>query len=128
MIDITQIVIALVGVAMVFITAVLVPWVKSRTNVNQQVIITTLARTAVYAAQQLFGNNVDKRDYALHYMTKQLKQYGITLDTNAISAAIEAALKEIKTEIYGDWDGENVRYINPTAIYTDGQNGAGSVK
>ena len=36
---------------------------------------------------------------------KGLEQYGIALDTESVSDAIEAALKEIKTAIDGSWDG-----------------------
>ena len=104
-IDITQIVIAFIGVLFAIITAVLIPWVKSRTTTNQQNIIAALARTAVYAAQQLYSPDEwkAKKIYAVEFITEQLKRYGITLDADAVSAAVEAALKEIKTELAESW-------------------------
>ena len=107
-IDTTQITIALMGVLTAVITTVVVPWVKSRTTTNQQAIIAALARTAVYAAQQLYKDNKQKKAYAEEYIIKQLKKYELSLDADAVSAAIEAALKEIKTEIYGVWNGASI--------------------
>lgn len=103
-IDITQIVIAVIGALFAVITAVLIPWIKSRTTTNQQAIIASLARTAVYAAQQMYDNDGAKKAYAENYITKQLKKYGLSLDEGAISAAIEAALKAIKLETNGQWN------------------------
>ena len=103
-IDITQIVVAVIGVLSAILTAFVVPWIKSKTTTNQQEIITILARTAVLAAQQIYDNNGAKKAYAENYITEQLKKYGLSLDERAISAAIEAALKAIKLETNGQWN------------------------
>ena len=49
-IDVTRIIIALLGAATTGVITMLIPWVKSRTTTSQQAIIVALARTAVYAA------------------------------------------------------------------------------
>ena len=103
-IDITQIVVAVIGVLSAVLTAFVVPWIKSKTTTNQQIIIETLARAAVMAAQQVYGDNAEKKEYAVQYITEQLKKYSITLNTDAISTVIEAALKAIKLEANGQWN------------------------
>ena len=47
----------------------------------------------------------EKKEFAMDQVLKGLEQYGIALDTESVSDAIEAALKEIKTAIDGSWDG-----------------------
>ena len=105
--DLTQIVVALIGLLGIIITSVVVPMVKANTSVKTQTIITNIIKTAVYAAQQIYTPEQwrEKKEFAMDQVLKGLEQYGIALDTESVSDAIEAALKEIKTEIDGSWDG-----------------------
>lgn len=107
-IDITEIVIALIGLASLIITSVVVPWVKSKTNAEQQSTIRTVVTIAVYAAQQLFSKEeVDnKKAYALKQIETMLATYNITLSTDEISTYIEGILKDIKTENGSEWSNE----------------------
>ena len=97
-IDITQIVMAVIGLVSAVITSVIVPLVKAKTSAHQQVIIESLSRTAVLAAQQIYGaeEGQKKKEYASEYVSRFMKKHGITLSSEEVSAAIEAALKEIK--------------------------------
>lgn len=101
-IDLTQIAVALIGLCGAVITGFLIPWVKSKTTAQQQNIIELAAKTAVYAAQQLFTNNNEKKEYAFDYMESILAQYNLSLDVSTVSASIEAALKEVKTAVQAD--------------------------
>ena len=105
--DLTQIVVALIGLLGIIITSVIVPMIKANTSVKTQTIITNIIKTAVYAAQQIYTPEQwrEKKEFAMDQVLKGLEQYGIALDTESVSDAIEAALKEIKTEIDGSWDG-----------------------
>ena len=105
-IDITEIVVAVIGLLSAVVTAFVVPYIKSKTTINQQINIETFARAAVLAAQQIYGieENQKKKEYAVQYITEQLKKHGITLDADAISTVIEAALKSIKLEANGQWN------------------------
>ena len=105
--DLTQIVVALIGLLGIIITSVAVPMIKANTSVKTQTIITNIIKTAVYAAQQIYTSEQwrEKKDFAMEQVLKGLEQYGIALDTESVSDAIEAALKEIKTAIDGSWDG-----------------------
>ena len=105
-IDITEIVVAVIGLLSAIVTAFIVPYIKSKKTINQQAKIEALARAAVLAAQQIYGidENQKKKEYAVQYITEQLKKAGITLDVDAISTVIEAALKSIKLEVNGQWN------------------------
>lgn len=102
--DLTQVFIAFMGVILAILTSVVFPWIKSKTTVNQQDTIRKLATMAVYAAQQVLGDNTAKRAYALTFMSEMLKKYGIELTVDEISTYIEGVLKDIKTSL---GDGSN---------------------
>lgn len=97
-IDITQIVIALIGLMSAVITSVIVPLIKAKTSANHQMIIASISRTAVLAAQQLYAadEGQQKKEYAKNYVAELLKKHGVTLSDGEVGAAVEAALKEIK--------------------------------
>ena len=97
-IDITQIVIALIGLMSAVITSVIVPLVKAKTSANHQMIIESIARTAVLAAQQLYeaDEGQKKKEYARNYVANLMKKHGVTLSADEVGAAVEAALKELK--------------------------------
>ena len=105
--DLTQIVVALIGLLGIIITSVVVPMIKANTSVKTQTIISNIIKTGVYAAQQIYTPEQweEKKQFAMEQVTKDLEQYGVVLDEDSISDAIEAALKEIKTAIDGNWDG-----------------------
>lgn len=103
--DITSIIIALIGVLSAFVTAVLVPWLKSKLNANQIDIIRQLATVAVYAAQQLYTSEEaqKKKEYAIEYVKSELEKYNITFSEDAVSTYIEGALKDIKVSDGEQW-------------------------
>ena len=120
--DLTQIVVALIGLLGIIITSVVVPMIKANTSVKTQTIIANIIKTAVYAAQQIYTPEQweEKKEFAMEQVTKGLEQYGVTLDEDTISDAIEAALKEIKTAIDGNWDGsENSDPVKETTKSTE---------
>lgn len=100
MIDVTDIVVAVIGLLSVIITSVVVPWLKSKTNTQNQETIHAIAMTAVYAAQQILKANEDKKNYAMNYMVDALKERGISLSIDEIEACVEAALKDIKINLH----------------------------
>lgn len=96
--DITQIIAALIGLLATVITGFVIPYIRSKTSEQQQYTIKLLARTAVYAAQQLYVENEDKYAYAYQYITDSLKNAGYKFDATAVQAAIEAAVKQAKID------------------------------
>ncbi|MGN1202812.1 MAG: phage holin, LLH family, partial [Eubacterium sp.] len=90
-IDITEIIIALIGVLLTIITSVIVPvvvpWLKTKLSTNQIEIIKQLASVAVYAAQQIYTSDEaqQKKEYAITYVEEELAKYNITFSEEAIS-------------------------------------------
>lgn len=92
-IDLTFIVEAILALLATLITVKLIPYIKSKTTAEQQAKIQAAINTAVYAAEQLFGagRGEEKLDWAL----KNLESQGIKIDSAAIRAGIEAAVKAL---------------------------------
>lgn len=95
MIDITDIVIAAVTLIVAIITAVVIPFVKGRTTAEQFAHIKMWVGIAVDAAEQVFrgsGRGAEKKEYVVEF----LRQRGIKLDADEISAMIEAEVFKLK--------------------------------
>lgn len=67
------------------------PWIKSKTDAQQQANLMALVKVAVYAAEQLYGagHGADKLAYARDWLAQ--KGYAVDL------AAIEAAVRELNS-------------------------------
>lgn len=85
-IDITQIVVAIIGLLSALITYRVVPWLKANTTVKQQAIIKAAVQTAVFAAEQIYGagEGEKKFDYAINW----LRDKGYDVDKAEIEAAV----------------------------------------
>ena len=57
-------------------------------------ILSYAARTAVYAAEQVFGSGhgAEKRDYAIEFMQNYLAEKGVTVNVDVIVSAVESAV------------------------------------
>ena len=101
MFDITPIINAVVMLIAAVITAVIIPHIKSRTNVDQQKHIMEWASIAAQAAEQLFfgtGQGAAKRDYVQDFLSK----HGVTLDEAHVEALIESAVYQMKNKAGSD--------------------------
>lgn len=85
-IDLTQIVVAIIGLLSALITYRLVPWIKANTTSKQQMIIKAAVQTAVFAAEQLYGagEGEKKFDYAIQW----LRDHGYDVGKADIEAAV----------------------------------------
>lgn len=92
MIDITQIVVILIGLMAAVVTAVIIPWAKSKVSADKWYQLTNIATVAVMAAEQLYksGQGKEKLAYALSLVEKELAKRNIAFDSNVIIATIEA--------------------------------------
>lgn len=88
MIDLTPILQAVIALAAALITAFVVPWIKSKTTLEQRELLLSVITSLVYAAEQIYG--AGKGDEKLAYVVEQLEERGLTVDV----AAIEAVVKE----------------------------------
>lgn len=96
--DITPILGAVASLLAAIITAVVVPYIKSKTTTDQQRQIATWVQIAVSAAEQIYtgsGRGKDKKEYVINW----LRQHGVTVDADKLDALIEAAVYELKNGV-----------------------------
>ena len=96
MTDITIIIEAVFALIAAVITAIVIPYIKSRTTAQRQAEIKAWVKIAVSAAEQIYngsGRGEEKKAYVLNW----LSEHGITLDEARINALIEAAVYELKS-------------------------------
>lgn len=89
--NITPIVEAAFMLIAAIITAVVVPYIRSKTTNAQQEAIATLVKTAVTAAEQLYtqsGMGKEKKAYVLNWLSER----GLTVDEDKLDAMIESAV------------------------------------
>lgn len=82
----------------VIITAVIIPFIKSKTTAGQQQQINAWIKTAVVAAEQIYtdtGKGKEKKAYVLNF----LAAHGIALEEDRVNALIEAAVYSLKNGI-----------------------------
>ena len=98
MIDLTPIFQAIIMLLAAIVTYRLIPWIKSKTNGQQQANLAAAAKIAVYAAEQLFGsgNGEEKLDYA----RSVLQAAGYDFAPEVIRAALEDAVRAMN--IWGE--------------------------
>lgn len=68
------------------ITAFVIPWIRRKTNAQQWDALVNITRTAVFAAEQVYGSGWgrDKMRYAEEY----IKGKGYTVDVDMIEATV----------------------------------------
>lgn len=88
MIDLTPILQAVVALVAALITAFLIPWIRSKTTLEQRELLLSIVTSLVYAAEQIYG--AGKGDEKLAYVIGELEDRGLKVDV----AAIEAVIKE----------------------------------
>ena len=96
-IDITQIMVALIGLLGIIVTSVVVPLIKSKMTNEQWNAIKNYALAGVQAAEILIGagNGIKKFEKAKQYIEKQCAAHGIKIDTDTIQISIENAWKDL---------------------------------
>ena len=98
MIDLTEIIIALVGLVATVLTAFLVPYLKQKMSAEKFGEMQMWANIAVKAAEMLYagtGRGEEKKAY----VTEFLNSKGYTLDTASIENMIEAAVLEMQNSM-----------------------------
>lgn len=99
-IDITQIIVAVIGLISLIITSVVVPWIKSKTSASQWQTIEQWVSTAVEAAEVIYegaGRGEEKREYVLNMVQELCNKNGIKFDSDVVRMALENAWKTMTT-------------------------------
>ena len=85
-IDLTPIVQAFIALLAALITAKVIPWIKSKTTTQQQILLQATVDILVSAAEQLYG--AGRGPEKLQYVKDELELRGYTVDTASIEAAV----------------------------------------
>lgn len=98
MFDATTIIEAVFALIAVIITAIVIPYIRSKTTAQQQAEINAWVKIAVSAAEQIYvgsGRGEEKKAYVLSW----LHEHGVTVDESKLDALIEAAVYDLKNGI-----------------------------
>ena len=85
-IDLTPIIQAFIALLAALITAKVIPWIKSKTTAQQQILLNATVGILVAAAEQLYGAGHGPEK--LQYVKDELELRGFTVDVAAIEAAV----------------------------------------
>lgn len=101
-IDITQIIVAIIGVAVTalvgVITSYLVPWLKSKLTASQLDVISGLVYSGVKAAETLYtesGSGQEKFDYVMSTVKAFCEAHHITFDEAVVKNQIQSVWKDL---------------------------------
>lgn len=95
--DITVVINAVIALIAAVVSTFLIPWIKSKTTIQQREQLVSWAKIAVAAAEQMFkgyGRGDEKKQYVLDF----LSQNGFSVNEASVNAAIEAAVKQLNSE------------------------------
>lgn len=88
-IDLTPILQAIIALLATIITVKVIPWIKSKTTTQQQILLEATVDILVRAAEQIYGAGTGPEK--MQYVKDELELRGFTVDV----AAIEAAVREL---------------------------------
>ena len=95
MIDLTDIISAVITLIVAVITTFLIPYLKSKVDEMKFENIKTWVKVAVEAAEMIYtgtGRGEEKKAYVLNYLNSK----GYTIDPESINNLIESAVLELK--------------------------------
>ena len=96
MIDLTNLIEALLGVLALLAMRYLIPWLKAKLGNENEAKLVTIFEIAVMAAEKIYG--AKRGDEKLAYVERYLEKRGIRLDTMRIKAYVNAAIKKMEMQ------------------------------
>lgn len=97
MIDVTDILVAVIGVIGAILTGIVFPLIKAKVTNEQWQTIASYAYAGVQAAEIIFnaqGQGEAKFEWVADYIEQQCAAHGIKIDGDTIKVVIENAWKE----------------------------------
>lgn len=95
MIDLTQVVVAILTLIISMVSVVLIPYLKTKIGAEKLETIRFWVDVAVEAAEQIYvgsGRGKEKKEYVLKFLNGK----GFTLNTDEIENIIEATVLKLK--------------------------------
>ena len=86
MIDLTPIINAIIALIAAIISVKVIPWIKAKTTNEQQAMMRAAVKTAVFAAEQLYG--AGHGDEKFDFVCNRLRLKGFIVDKTEIEAAV----------------------------------------
>ena len=98
-INLTDIIVAVLGLCSALVTGLLVPWLKTKLTTAQLEKLEAYVKIAVTAAEQLYGagNGAAKFDYVVEYLSGK----GLTVDRTVIEAKVKELFGKTVSEGVG---------------------------
>ena len=118
-IDLTDLVQAIIALAVALITGYLIPFIKSKTSAQNYAKLQNVVSTAVWAAEQLSRTGVIKKEEKKQYVLDVLNNHGFTLDYVQIEAMIESAVKLTQPSDQYNWSLSDYLSKSPNWATTD---------
>lgn len=97
-IDLTQIIVAIIGLLSALISAYLVPYIKAKTTAEERAKAIAWTKIAVEAAEMIY-NGPAEGEKKFAYVKRFLIQKGFDFNEVEIKSLIEAAVLEMKAAI-----------------------------
>lgn len=97
MVDLTQIIVAVLSLMLSLVSAFLIPYIKEKVTAEQFATTKLWVKVAVQAAEMLYvgsGRGEEKKKYVVDFLNSK----GFTLNTEEIDNLIESAVLELKQE------------------------------
>jgi len=113
-IDLTPIFQAIITLLAALVTYKLIPWIKSKTNEQQQAALQSAVKIAVYAAEQLYGSG--KGEYKKDYVINALRDAGYDISTDEIHNTIEKTVYELTLAVQQSKPSEVEVKFNQTVL------------
>lgn len=100
MIDLTNILEAVIALAVALISVFVIPWINSKTTAQEREELLKWVDIAVAAAQQLFHqlSGAERLSYALSFLAER----GFDVDDAAVLNAVEAAVLKLHRQLEGE--------------------------
>lgn len=93
-VDVTEIVVAVIGLIGAILTGWAIPYLKSKTTKDKWSMVISWAKTFVQAAEVLYdgsGRGEEKREYVLAKLREKCKEHNISYNEEEIRATLESA-------------------------------------
>lgn len=94
-IDWTQVILALISLSGAILTAVVIPYIRSKTTKQQRDNIYTIIQSAVWAADQMFKANDPTGALRLRWVMNQLEELNLNVTESDLVLMVEQAVKEL---------------------------------
>lgn len=94
-IDWTQVILAVISLIGAILTAVVIPFIRSKTTKQQRDNIYTIIQSAVWAADQMFKTNDPTGGIRFQWVMDQLKETNLDVTESELMRLIEQAVQEL---------------------------------